>query len=366
MEDITKVETSPMDLPQINIPSDDPYDNTYEFVKQRFETQVFRIKTPSVFVSLMLQRDDNNRYLDTSMFSRSQIITFYANIYYFRVDRNPVKKYFIKEWIKDPEMLTYETIVFNPCGTPRNVYNSWKGYLADFQDLTLTYGERAFPDEATAKEFAMRPVYNHLLHVVCNGNRQHTEWILDWLANIAQKPWQRTEVAISIYGEQGCGKKVVFEWMRKQVFGQEHTYRTTKPESDLFGKFSRGLVNRVLVQVDEIYNHDFYSSQLRNAITNNTLAIETQRQDPIVVDAYANFIFTSDVENALKIPSNDRRFALLKAASIYKNNQPYFNTLISHLRVDGVAAWFLKFLKDRDISNYRFASVFQDTRPFTE
>lgn len=359
-------ESSSLDMPPINIQSDDPYDNTYELVKKRFEAQVFRVKTPFVYATLTLQRENDNKYIDMSLLSHSDMMRFYTNIYYFQFkDRTPVKTDFIKAWIRDPNMLTYNAIVVDPSGKRQDVYNMWKGYLAERQPLSLTYCEHAFPDEDTAKEFAMRPIYNHLLDVVCNGNRNHTEWILDWLANIVQKPWQRTEVAISIYGEQGCGKGVIFEWMRKQVLGHEHTYQTTDPERELFGKFSLGLVNKVLVQVDEVKNLHSYSDQLKNAITSNTVNFEKKCKDPITVDAYANFIFTSNNENALKIPGDDRRFVLFRSSSMYRFNRQYFNTLVSHLYADGVAAWFLKFLKDRDVAKYRFASVFQDSRPLT-
>jgi phage/plasmid-associated DNA primase len=118
------------------------------------------------------------------------------------------------------------------------------------------------------------------------------------------------------------------------------------------------------VQVDEVKSlHDF-GDKLKNLITNDTSNYEKKGKDTIVVKNLTNLIFTSNNENALSVPADDRRFVLFRCKPIYKGNMDYFHSLGRHLEQAEVAAGFYQFLMGRDLSIYPYD--FQSSRPITE
>ena len=349
-----------------------PEDNTYVLVKQRFEECCFKVRNPFLYVRLEYIGMDRSRVPDVCLLKHSELQNFYCHLHYFekpldnsseQSQANWRKRNFISAWLRDPHKKEVSNIVVDPKGTRADSFNLWTGYLADTQTPTLTIGNETFENESIAAEFALAPIYKHILEVVADGNENHAQWLLDWIANIVQRPWQKSQVAIMLYGKQGCGKGIIFDWLRKNVLGPKHTFQTADPENDLFGRFSQGLVNVSLVQVDEVKNLHEYADKIKDAITNRTVKLEKKNKDPVVVDAFANIIFTSNNENALKVSVDDRRTVLFRCNSIYKGNKQYFDSLAHHLNLDGVACWFYKILKERDLSKYPYD--FQSSRPMT-
>ena len=114
----------------------------------------------------------------------------------------------------------------------------------------------------------LRPIIDHFKEVICNGNEEHAEWMLDWLANICQNPGMPSQVrgcflggglsgidfaslsrlislafqvAIIVSGDQGAGKDILFEWFRHNIVGQHNSLQTADPANDLFARFTRML-----------------------------------------------------------------------------------------------------------------------------
>ena len=67
-----------------------------------------------------------------------------------------------------------------------------------------------------------------------------------------------------------CDKGTIIEFMCKSVLGQHCTYQTSNPELDILGKFSAGMVERVLVQLDEVKALHCHADILKDLITCDT------------------------------------------------------------------------------------------------
>jgi hypothetical protein len=115
-----------------------------------------------------------------------------------------------------------------------------------------------------------QPIVRHLSDVVTLGNevrlgpfgdapgsegadtlmyQDHTGYVLDYLANIVQRPHKKTQVAISLFGAQGAGKGIIFDFFRECVLGESCSFQTASAESDLLSNFSNGYFNKVFIQV---------------------------------------------------------------------------------------------------------------------
>jgi hypothetical protein len=250
-----------------------------------------------------------------------EVTQFFGSVFFFRprTDKNGEvdsdnwdRVPFIRRWIIDPDIREVSRIVVDPTRKLTGVYNLFKGYFAEHLERPLHFAGQDFPDEEAAMAYSAQPIIDHIRLVIANNNDAAVTYIIDWLSNIVQRPAQRTEVAISIFGEQGSGKGIVFDWVRAKILGDTHSFQTANPEHDLFGRFATGLVNKTMVQVDEVKNLHEHADKLKDAITNRTVNFEKKGKDAITVDALANFVFTSNNENALRIPTDDRRFVLFR------------------------------------------------------
>jgi hypothetical protein len=332
---------------------------TYEGCKCKFEKTNMKVRHPFVYIRVVKA---SNGTIRLTQFKYTKFRQFYRNWLYLSKNKKGVleKKRFIDAWLDDPNQREVSSIVVDPKGVQTDVFNMWQGYLADQLDPSDYFQDM---DPQKAMDFVLAPILHHLINVITSGNVDRANWLLDWMSNIVQRPWHKSQVLISIVGEQGCGKGTLFNWFRRLILGSEHTFQTTKPQRDLFGRFSDGIVNKVFIQVDKAkYLHD-YAEQLQNAVTSKTTNWVSKNRENTTVNNFCNFLFTSNDENALSMSSDDRRLALFRCSSVYKGNIQYFENLYAHLVRPEVIVWFYKYLKKRDLSSYPYD--FQASLPIT-
>lgn len=335
---------------QTKVP-DLPERNTYEVVKKRFEAKCMKVSDP--FVYIRLQEQSNTRSLKPIQTKHSELLQYYVHLTFYAKDKKGVltKMPFIQAWIKDPKKREVSSMVVDPQGTRTGVYNMWNGYLA----MNV---ERCTIPEANV----IAPIVRHLNEVITNGNHDHTEWLLDWMANIVQYPWRKSQVAVCLFGRQGCGKGIIFDWFREQVLGPDHSGQISNPERDLFSRFSDGFLNKTFLQIDEVKSLHDHTDKLKDLITNRTVNWEPKNGKMVTLDNICNFLFTTNNENALRIDNDDRRFVLFRCK--HTGDRDYFHGLADHLHMPGVNAGFYDILRKRDLSKYTYD--FQAQRPITE
>ena len=345
----------PDDAPAIEL-VDPPHDpdnpslNTYEMVKARFEEKCFKVEIPFCYARIKQGHDP-------CLHSHVDLQHYFCDLTYWgpNKDGDIVKLSFIAAWLKDPTKRTVEKIVVDPTKTMQGVYNMWKGFDAEKLQPIL--------DEDTVQELVL-PITKHINEVITLGVEAHTQFIHHYLANILQRPWQKSQVAISLYGAQGCGKGIIFEFFRQKILGTHCSYQTSKPENDLFGRFANGAVNRVCIQIDEVKSLHDHADQLKDFITNPTVNYEKKGKDTIVVSNFANLILTTNNAKALTVSTDDRRFALFHCSSVHKGNTRYFSELGAHLEQPKVARAYYQYLMSLDLREY--PTSFQHKRPITE
>ena len=334
-------------------PPDDPDNpdlNTYEMVKARFELQCFKVQEPFCYIRV---KKDHTPY----QLSHVELQQYYCDWTYWgpNKDGEIVKTPFITYWLhKDFFKRTVDGIVVDPTNTLPNVYNMWRGFDA----------EKLAPVPPERVEELIQPIIRHFNDVVTNGVPEHTEYIQHYLANMLQRPCQKTQVAMSLYGAQGCGKGIIFEFFRHKILGTHCSYQTSNPENDLFGRFANGAVNRVCIQIDEVKSLHDHVDRLKDFITGPTLNYEKKCKDTIVVSNLSNLILTSNNANALTVSTDDRRFVLFHCSSVHKGDAQYFQQLGEQLKRPEVARAYYQYLMSLDLSQY--PESFQHKRPITE
>ena len=284
-DDVMLRMTSPTDLPYVppiydptadaNVDIDDPEQNTYELVKQRFEKYNFRIEYP--FSYAYVRPGSTEPMICNEAVWRSRNIRM---VYY---EKDPPTrewrvKPFIKKWILDRHGKSYASIVVDPCFTGPNDLNFWPGILA-----------AKLPPVPDAQVPALiEPFVRHVREVFSNDDAHTCEYLLDLMANMVQRPHVQTSVVVSLFGRQGCGKGIVLAALREYVLGPAITYQTPKAEDDLMGRFATGAFNKVMVQVDEVGSMHEFDNLIKNLVTNATVRLERKGKDCITVKNLTN------------------------------------------------------------------------------
>ena len=79
-----------------------------------------------------------------------------------------------------------------PLESLESQYNLWKGRLEEVA------GRRD-------------RIHTHIKDVICSGNDEHYQYLLDWTAFCVQSPGVRPGVAVVLRGKQGTGKGTFVE-----------------------------------------------------------------------------------------------------------------------------------------------------------
>jgi len=307
----------------------------FKLQKAYFERFHCKIENPYSFI-----RDDENGI----MFIKPQNMTgLYCNIktkgLCVESSHDQAVKLcgFFDSWNADVNVKTYYNFNYYPneklC--PANCKNLWK----PFPILKVPLNIKASTEKIT--EFI-----DTLLGKEC------AEYVLNWLAHIVQKPERKTEVCILLYGEQGCGKSTIGEYLLRKIIGLDKMIITSKADK-MFGRFvnSQG---KLLAVLNECSGKDTFNicDILKDAITMTTTEQEKKGVDAVAVTDYTNFIFTTNNINSVKIEEGDRRFMPIEINPILKNNNSYFEELYADLNNDVIVRKFYDELMNRDLSEF--------------
>ena len=315
----------------------------YEQTKILFEEQHFLIEEPLIFI----KENESNYYL----YNKTDFITLVADFQYWdycEKKREMIEKPFFDKWIKDNTRRKYSKIDFLPkIDNNENIYNSFKGF-----------------ENIPGKEFEPINIDLFLDHVnlLSNSDLNVNNFLLDYLAHLIQKPYEIPETAILMKSRQGAGKDTLIDFIEK-IIGVKYTKRTEKLD-ELFGQFNDSLKNKLIVQIDEITGKDGFVNKesIKRLITTKRLNINEKGVKIYENNNYARvFIFTNNI-NPIAIPSDDRRFVVLKCGNvqtrdyydkIYSNECMFNNDYIKSIH---------HYLLNRDISGFNP----RNERPITD
>jgi hypothetical protein len=269
----------------------------------------------------------------------------------FRDGARPIK--LAKLWINSDQRSRRQRFVFDPSetGSPWD-YQLYKGLAID--------KERADRWAAEHKEEcreAARPALDHIRDKWCRKNPVLSEYVLNWMALMVQKPWVRPKVAIVLRGNQGSGKGILVELLKK-IVGATHSV-TVHRSDDVVGRFTGALKRCVLLFVDEAISprNQTEAGRFKALVTEPTHTVEDKFLPAVHFDNFMHIIMASNEWSIVHADKADRRSVCLEVDDLYCGSQ----TPESKLYFDALAAVppeaFAKVLYDRDLTNFNPSNV---------
>lgn len=238
-------------------------------------------------------------------------------------------------WFSHPDRRQYlKGMVFDPGGSPPlGFYNLWKGFAveADPQGSCDLFLE-------------------HVREVICKGDADCYEYVLNWLALMIQRPGVLPGVALCLLSGQGTGKGEFVKYLGK-IVGRYLKQLTDRDQ--LFGRFTDHLDDALLVFADEMHwgGNKNETGRLKVLITEETRESERKYGAVMKVKNCIHLIVASNEEWAVPAEVDDRRFFVLEVSEHRVGDFAYFERLAGE-RDNGGPEALLAFLETRDISTF--------------
>jgi len=238
-----------------------------------------------------------------------------------------------KWWTEHAERRQYDSIVFLPKRDPPNVYNLWRGFAVEPRpgscDLYLA----------------------HLRDVVCGGNLEHYEYLLDWMAWAVQEPGKAGEVAVVLRGDQGTGKGLTIK-VFGHLFGRH--FLQISDSKHLTGNFNVHLRDAVVVFADEAFyaGDKKHESILKTLVTEPTIMIEGKGVDAEVAPNCIHLMMASNSNWVVPAGKHERRYFVLDVKPTHRQDTAYFGAMIKQMNEGGYNALLLM-LQTRPVSRQR-------------
>jgi hypothetical protein len=222
-----------------------------------------------------------------------------------------------------------------------------KRYLNTYR---MTHPE---PDPRRADE-AGRVLLSHADLVLGGG------WVaqrfIDWMAYIVQNPGGKVLWAPLLQSAEGGGK-TFFPQVLRAVLGESNV-KEVGAHAVIHSQWTEWAADCQLVVLEEVRvigeNRHAVMNKLKPLITNKVVSVEQRGEDTRSIPNYANYLLTSNFQDALALTKNDRRYFVIFSplqteAQVKRIGKPYFDKLYRTLEEN--AGGLRSFLLDWSISD---------------
>ena len=239
----------------------------------------------------------------------------------------------VKDFWVSPNTLQYEATAFSPLTTPPTTLNFWVGPTVQ---------------PAPGCWVLLR---DYLRDVICGGNSDAYDYLVQYMAHMIQKPEEKPGVMIALQGGQGTGKGIYFSLLRAIW------RRTTLQVSDVdqvIGRFNAALERNFVVCMDEalFYGDRRAIDRLKSTVTEQFIQIEQKYQPSRSIDSVHRFFASSNHEHFANVERDDRRFLFLRLSEARKQDTTYFSAVSAAINHPDTLNALVYYLQRKDISGF--------------
>ncbi len=242
---------------------------------------------------------------------------------------------FIYEWLKDPNIRSYENMdVFpNPSLCPANCFNLWRPF------------EMEFVKKWTHDQEGLDMLLNHI-RIICGNDDSAYNQTIKWFAHMVQHPECKSFMPTFI-SKPGAGKTSVYELLEK-IFGSDKCLNTSTPSTDVWGAFNGLMAGKFLVCIDdpEIVDNNFHE-QIKTIILGKTLRIQRKGVDSYVEKSYVRLLGATNKENGfMREEKEGRRTLTIRSSDEKIGDIAYFKQIYALMDRKDTLKTFYEHLKN--------------------
>ncbi|MEX2123262.1 MAG: primase-helicase family protein [Woeseia sp.] len=252
-------------------------------------------------------------------------------------DGSPVYKPSGHWWFEHPLRREYDRMVFVPGTVPSNVYNLWQGFTVEPAQGSCTL------------------LLAHIKDNICNGDEEHFQYLVRWMARTVQHPNKVGETAIILRGRQGTGKSFFVKEFGG-LFGRH--FLQVADAKFLVGSFNNHLRDCVVLFGDEAFyaGDSKHESVLKTLVTEKTLHYEAKGIDSEQGRNFVHLLMATNSHWAVPADMDDRRFFVLDVSDKHQEDYAYFRAIADEMDNGGRGALLL-YLLQYDLTGFQVRNV---------
>lgn len=241
-------------------------------------------------------------------------------------------------WIASPQRREYFDVGIYPNGDePTGTLNMWNGWgvLPDSKASCIKYLE-------------------HMQHIICAGDVEIYEWLLDWMADVVQDSRNLKGSCVVLRGVEGCGKGAWADTFG-QLLGKHYTHIIDSER--MTTKFNALTAESILVFADEVlWPGDRKAANiLKGMVTEKRVVREAKGVDSVEMDSLMHVVIASNEDWIVPAGAESRRWLVLNVSKAVAKNKGYFDALFKELNSGGKEALLYLLLNRKVTRNLRTA-----------
>lgn len=239
----------------------------------------------------------------------------------------------VQLWMESNSRLEIDSIVFKERATEREI-NLYTG----FDHITEVNGEP-------------RAVLDLIEKSLCI-DESSAKWLIDFLAHIIQKPWEKSPLVPTHITSEGIGKNIIYDMVMRKILGKYFGF--VSKNSEITSNFNMHLANKFLMFIDESsWSGDRdVENIMKNLTGSKILNVEEKFGAKFEVENPSRYIIASNNIEAVRIGVTNRRYLIIEANEQMRGNTEFFSPIIDAILNGDEAGKFFRYLKHRDISKY--------------
>lgn len=237
-------------------------------------------------------------------------------------------------WLRQAGRRQYNGVLFDPERQYEGWLNLWRGWSVE------------------ARAGKWDKLRDLVFEVLCNGNKEGFEYVLNWAAYMIQRPSKPAEVALAFRGNKGTGKGTWGRALTKLCGG--HGLHISSPEH-LTGRFNSHLRDCICLFADEAFwaGDKAGESVLKQLVTEPTLTFEGKGKDAESGRNMIHIVMASN--NDWVVPAGvdgERRFAVFEVNDNARGDASRFSAIHNQLEREGGYEAMLWDLMTRDLGDW--------------
>jgi hypothetical protein len=248
---------------------------------------------------------------------------------------------FFSLWLATRDRREYDKLVYKPdgvCGDRE--YNT-------FMPLHGGSMPNAGGDEGLARFLDVA------LNLV-NGNVEHRDYLLKWIALKIQRPWVVPGVCLVFTGPQGVGKSMFWGFVGNKLIGRSQYVYSDNIARDIFDTYSEAQMSNLLCLMEETSSAITrkMANELKAKITATEARINPKDIRPFSIDTYLSWVLLTNDASPVKLESGDRRYCVFHTGGAHKGDYIYWNETVALFERDEVAGAVFNYLRSMDLSDF--------------
>ena len=202
-------------------------------------------------------------------------------------------------------------------------------------------------------------ILSYIRDDICNREELKYKWLMSWCAHMFQRPWEKPEIAVAIFGPKGIGKSMLFWMLRCLMDGKlrageaNRYYHKVAKSKGLFPRFNVHMEENILFVSEEIsfVRDKEIVGPLTDFISSDTVNMEIKNGPIRGVASYSRVGITLNDEHIVPASPDERRYAVFKASAEHQGKKAYYKDIIRQFNNGGAEALMYEFM-NWDISEF--------------